>query len=858
MGTSMRKASGLSKTDWRKIWRMIIKRSPAQQKVREACIFEGLESRTLFSAITAQALAPTSVQLNWTDSSTESGYYVLRSSNGTNFTQIANVSNGTTRTYTDNTVLSDHGYEYEIEGYTTRATAAPSNVASVTTPMFAPTGLTATATGATSVKLTWTNKDTTTIGYYILRATGTGAYSQIGQVTSAATQTYTDTTASSDTAYSYRVEAYSSGATSAVSNTASATTPLIAPSAAAATALTPSSILVTWTDNDSHATGYYVLRATDNVHFTKIATLTSANATSYTDSTVTSAHTYQYEIEDFAGTAISTASNSASATTPMTKPNGLAAVANPTSVVLSWTNNDVNTVGYYILRSTDGVHFTQIGTVTSKTVTSYTDSTVASGHSYTYEIEAYCGTIVSAASVALPVNTPLIAPTGLTDTTQEGTVKLAWTDKDSGATGYYIQRSTNNTTWTTIATLTGEATNSYTDSAVSAGATYYYRVQAFSAAAASAYTASLKVATPVDGVTITTPFGDELVITASGSSDTVSLFQSGSTLTVDADGQDFTETDPAAGVFIYTRNGNDSVNVNASVSAYTTVDTIEGTYTQIVSAGSDVSIWCNTTDSFSGTGTVHKVASFAGGVSKALGAAVANPKDAGAVMAVNASLWGTGPVAGDVNQGEVGDCYFLSTLAAFAGLQPKALEQMAVDMGDGTSVVEFMSNGSPVYVRVSDTFSTGPFNGYLYAHPGSDGDIWAPVFEKAFAYFRTGANTYNSINAGWMGEVYTDLGVTSANFTPSAYSDNTLYNLLSNTLANDDPVTLATSGDPANLVADHAYTLVSVYKGSNGVNYYVVRNPWGVSGDSMENSGGYATLTYAQLCANFVAGCAAT
>ena len=131
-----------------------------------------------------------------------------------------------------------------------------------------------------------------------------------------------------------------------------------------------------------------------------------------------------------------------------------------------------------------------------------------------------------------------------------------------------------------------------------------------------------------------------------------------------------------------------------------------------------MSIWCNTTDSFTGTGTVHKVASFAGGVSKALGAALANPKDAGTVMAVNASLWGTGPVAGDVNQGEVGDCYFLSTLAAFAGVQPQALRQMAVDMGDGTSVVEFYSNGTPVYVRVSDSFSTGPFNGYLYAHPG--------------------------------------------------------------------------------------------------------------------------------------------
>ncbi len=82
--------------------------------------------------------------------------------------------------------------------------------------------------------------------------------------------------------------------------------------------------------------------------------------------------------------------------------------------------------------------------------------------------------------------------------------------------------------------------------------------------------------TPVDGVTITIEYTDELVITASGGSDTVSLFQSGNTLTVDADGQMFSEADPAAGVFIYTRGGLDAIDVDKSVNAFTTVDTLEG------------------------------------------------------------------------------------------------------------------------------------------------------------------------------------------------------------------------------------------------------------------------------------------
>jgi hypothetical protein len=81
--------------------------------------------------------------------------------------------------------------------------------------------------------------------------------------------------------------------------------------------------------------------------------------------------------------------------------------------------------------------------------------------------------------------------------------------------------------------------------------------------------------------------------------------------------------------------------------------------------------------------------------------------------------------------------------------------------------------------------------------------------------------------------------------------------MLSSDLNSDDPVTLGTSSDAPNLVSDHAYTLVSVYE-VNGQTYYVVRNPWGFAGDSLENSSGYATLTYSQMVSNFVGGCAAT
>ncbi|MGD0460908.1 MAG: C2 family cysteine protease [Tepidisphaeraceae bacterium] len=632
---------------------------------------------------------------------------------------------------------------------------------------------------------------------------------------------------------------------------------LAAPTALTATASAPTTVQLHWRDNDATATGYYVLRSTDGIHYSQISKLISGAANSFTDATALSGHVYDYDIQAYKGTTDSAVSTPATATTPLAAVSGLTASATgPKIVQLNWTDNDSSATGYYVLRATDGIHFTEIANVATATAKTYTDATALSGHVYQYEIEAFDPVRTAPASNAASAVTPLVAPTALTATLSGLTIKLAWTDADSSATGYYVLRSTDNVHFNQIAALNTGSANSYSDSATAYGTTYYYKVEAFDAVATSAASAVLSKATPAAGVSIATQFGDELVITAAGVDDSISVSERGYTFTITADGATYTDAATTAGLFIYARGGTDTINIANSVTSDTTLETIDGAVTTITSAGTDVTSWIDSTDIYSGTGDVHRVATFAGGVSKTLGAALANPKDAGATVKVSASLFGAGPVAGDVNQGEVGDCYFLSSLAAFAGHDPNLLVQSAVDMGDGTYVVQFMSNNQPVFVRVSNAFSTGPFGGFMFAHPGSDGTIWAMVMEKAFCDFRTGANTYASINGGWMGDIYTDLGVSSTNFFTSSYTVTTLFNLLSADLAGGDAVTLATSQSPPNLVGDHAYTLVSVTKDSAGVAHYVVRNPWGVAGDAIENSQGYATLTFAQMVANFVDGCA--
>ncbi len=647
----------------------------------------------------------------------------------------------------------------------------------------------------------------------------------------------------------------------------------IAPSNLKASMFGPAAVQLKWTDNDRTATGYLVLRNVDGKAFTQLAKLTRADASTFTDTSVPDGHTYQYEIKTAKADATSGPSSIASISPALAAPSRLAATSTGSgSIHLNWTDNDAAATGYIVLRSTDAHTFSQIANITGSALNSYNDTGLLSGHTYDYMVRAITSAAYSARSAMVFATTSMNAPTGLTASITGNNVALNWTARDSSATGYVVLRSTDGVNFSPAATISAIGTTSpgWTDTHATAGQRYYYRVRATDSVAASVASNTVSAMVPVpdnggggggsggntNSVSISTRYSNELVITATGGSDSITIDQTGSTLSITADGTISTRSIPAGGVFVYTHGGADALTINASVNVRTTIETIDGANTVINSSGANVSAWIDATDTFTGSGAVHLVNSFAGNVSKSLGASLADPSDIGSITRPALSLWGTGPQASDINQGSVGDCYFLSTLAAFAGTRPGALTESAVDLGDGTYAVQFIKNNQPTFVRVSDDFSAGYFNGFKFAHPGANNTVWGVVMEKAFAYFRTGANTFASISAGWMGEVYSDLGVGSTFFAPASSNDDAFFNAMSGDLAGGKPVTLATSNS-SNLVRGHAYTLVSATRDANGVAHYVVRNPWGVSGDASEDVNGYATLTFAQVVADFSEGCAA-
>jgi hypothetical protein len=263
-------------------------------------------------------------------------------------------------------------------------------------------------------------------------------------------------------------------------------------------------------------------------------------------------------------------------------------------------------------------------------------------------------------------------------------------------------------------------------------------------------------------------------------------------------------------------------------------------------------------------GDVHRVASLYSGpgapkararISKALSVrALPEPWTDGAGPYLDFSkhplFSDAGPSADDVNQGNVGDCYFLAPLSSIAKLDPWRIRQSVLDMGDGTYLVQFSKGSSKAFVRIDGQLPTWDGKNPEYAGFGAAGSTWVAILEKAYAVFRTGANSYLSLGGGWMDETFTALGGTSFS-THSVPDAVTMLKQMQQSLAAGKAVAFGTASitDDAPLLGSHAYAVENVITDAFGTPTAVqLRNPWGVDGAGNDGADdGYVTVTAAQL-----------
>ena len=292
-------------------------------------------------SLTAMADEQTTINLSWTAPESTggtpiTGYQIEVSPNGTSeWTDLADNTESTATTYSHTGLSASTTRHYRVSAINIVDTSTPSDVAMATTAAVAtatapgaPTSLTATASGQTTINLSWTAPTSTggaaITGYKIEVSTdGGGTFTQL--VASHSTPPYAHTGLSAATTRHYRVSAINSVNTGPVSNVAMATTADAAnptapgaPTSLTATASGPTIINLRWTAPSSNGggriTGYQIEVSTDGG--STFGSLVARHpTTSYSHTGLTAGVTRHYQVRAINSAGAGMPSNVVNATT---------------------------------------------------------------------------------------------------------------------------------------------------------------------------------------------------------------------------------------------------------------------------------------------------------------------------------------------------------------------------------------------------------------------------------------------------------------------------------------------------------------------------------------------------------------
>jgi hypothetical protein len=498
--------------------------------------------------LTASATSATTVSLTWTDNSNnESAFLIERSSNGTNFTQIASVGVNVTA-YGDSGLSSQGTYYYRVRAtnsFNTVSYSAYTNVQSVTTPSIGtqlPVDLYAfdEGTGTTTIDSVGGNDGTLIgspppvwvtpgrVGNANLSFSGSGAYdvnsqsavqvandlsSVLGSTSSLlfwihTTQTGNNTYwqapavtgveaggSANDIGWGYLdatgricVCVGDSGSVKSANPVNDGNWHYIA--------LTRDAVAGTvniYVDGVLSSTGT-LQTGNKTSRFTLIGarSVVASDGVTFTGANFLNAQLDDVRIYNVVVTAATVASLGEP---PAAASNLVLTPASGTELDLSWVDNATNATGYEVWSSDNGGPYTRLAQLPA-TATTYISGGLTQGTLYYYFVRA----ISASGSADSPIEsaTTPVAPATPTNATVVGLtpteVDMTWTDNANNEVGYRVLRRTNQADFAQIAQLPPNS-SAYSDTTAQAGVTYDYHIQAYNIAGVSDFT----------GFTVTVP-----------------------------------------------------------------------------------------------------------------------------------------------------------------------------------------------------------------------------------------------------------------------------------------------------------------------------------------------------------------
>lgn len=256
-----------------------------------------------------------------------------------------------------------------------------------------------------------------------------------------------------------------------------------------AEATTYNKIKLSWDQVDS-AQGYRVYRSnSENGAYSRVATITSNSTLEYTNTGLLTGKTYYYKVRTYrvvdGKTIYGAYSPVKNEKTSIGKVDGLKVTsADFNKLKISW-NQVSGANGYEIYRATSKTgSYYKVGTVTSGSTKTYTNSIQKTGQNYYYKVRAYRTVenqkVYGSFSDIKSGKTILGVPGSFKGVKKNNTTAtLTWT-KVSGASGYQIYRSASKTgTYTKVGTITSGNTLKFDNGNLTKGKTYYYKIRAY-------------------------------------------------------------------------------------------------------------------------------------------------------------------------------------------------------------------------------------------------------------------------------------------------------------------------------------------------------------------------------------------
>ena len=198
------------------------------------------------------------------------------------------------------------------------------------------------------------------------------------------------------------------------------------------------------------------------------------------------------------------------------------------------------------------------------------------------------------------------------------------------------------------------------------------------------------------------------------------------------------------------------------------------------------------------------------------------------------SLWGSkGVQAAGVNQGSLGDCWFLAAAAAIAET-PERIQRIFKNKeypAEGIFELQFYVKGKLVNEVIDDKIPINSQGSPYSTKPSKNGAWWMPILEKAYAKLNM---NYAQITGGNGDEAFRTLtGMPVMRYDTKDYTADQIWTIASD---GDHKNFIMYGGccnmEFGNLVTEHAYTVYGVIdlqqNGQSVQRLLKMRNPWGV------------------------------